>query len=381
MSIKSSINDAICSLPLGIKVGVCSLMTFLNSEKKKAIELVDVSKDPIFKEINTPQFKKNLKKHLSTFNNDAKTTRGFVEHLYNDRVVLERRGNWDKNKPFILCVVKNEADKLVHFFDHYNNLGEFNYIFIDNGSTDESVNLMIQNNATIYKCEEQFTTQRKLCWINKVYASIPNNSWVILLDADELLVYHGYEKRNISDVFAAFEEKKINTAGAIMIDMFSTSPSSKEAYFENYLYFHNSFHEEKSFFFNSVYGGIREREFNTEGNRIFLLKKHPVTRKTSDCMLISCHYVYPYRRNFQSKIYFGLLHYKLFDSEIEKYKKIAEQGSYGKGGGSKEYKSYVNTVLTKSYEEIFAIDDTTIKYNGTESLRAIECVKTVEELL
>ena len=281
-----------------------------------------------------------------------------------------------ENKPVIICVIKNEADKLENFFLHYKSLGEFNYIFIDNGSTDDSINILKKNNVKIYRCIEKFSTNRKVSWINKIYSTLPDGIWTILLDADELLTYIGYENRKINEILKIFEKRNINTAGAVMIDMFSKEPVDKLNYMDKYIYFENLFHEEKSFYFKSIYGGIREREFKFGNNRMFLIKKHPVVRKTSNSMLIHCHYIYPFKRNFESEVYFGLLHYKLFDSEIEKYRRIAKEQSYG--NNSIEYKRYLKIFNEKSYADIFKSDKNTVCYEGSASLRLISCINEVE---
>ena len=70
------------------------------------------------------------------------------------------------------------------------------------------------------------------------------------------------------------------------------------------------------------------------------------------------------------------MHYKLFDSEIQKYKKIAEDGSYGKGGGSKEYKLYLNKFSQKKYEDIFKLDENTLEFKGTETLKKVSIIKS-----
>ena len=71
--------------------------------------------------------------------------------------------------------------------------------------------------------------------------------------------------------------------------------------------------------------------------------------------MISCHYIYPFEKNLKSFTYLALLHYKLFDNEIQKYKKIAEDGSYGKGGGSKEYKLYFHLSHFSLFLKMFTI--------------------------
>lgn len=368
----------LCSLPLYVKILLGKLKSFTNIEKRYAIKSIFEMQDSKYVNLNAEIYKKNLKEFLMSSFYDYKETKSYIEYLYKDEIELVEDGKFEKNLPTIICVIKNEADKLENFFLHYNAIGNFNYIFIDNGSTDESRKIIKNNKGKIYSCKEPFSTNRKLAWINKVYSTIPNDTWTILLDADELLVYDGYERISFNKVLQCFDKFKIKSAAAIMIDMFSQKKISKKHYVEKYIYFENEFHEEKSYYFNSVYGGIREREFKFSDKRIFLIKKHPILKKEKNTMLVHCHYNYPFIRNFQSEIYFGLLHYKLFDNELDKYKKIANEGSYG--NESIEYKNYLSTLNMKTYEEIFKLGPKSMKYMGTESLEEINCLKDIREI-
>ncbi len=372
------LQEIIYRFPLPVKMLIAKIKNVLNRSKVEAIKQIDTCQSKDFVGLNDTKYKKNLKRFLSTFAFSGEETKNYIEHLYYDTLDLIYKGNFSIENPTIICVVKNEADKLVHFFEHYAKLGSFNYVFIDNGSDDESIEIIKKYGGTIYLCLHPFETYRKLAWINKVYTAIPNGSWTLLLDADELLVYHGYENTSMNDLILALDKNKVNAVGAIMIDMFPNQTTAKENYFENYVYFENNFHEEKSFYCNSVYGGIREREFKFQNGRIFLIKKHPLVKKDEKTMLIHCHYIYPYKKNFDSGIYLGLLHYKLFDSELKKYQKIAEEGSYG--NGSIEYKTYIETFSKKTFEEIFSIGERTEKYDGTTSLKKIACLRDVQKL-
>lgn len=372
------IRGILYSLPLSSKILLGKMKSFTNIKKIQAMRNIVVKNDDQFKNLNSNGYKKNLCEFLKASFYNATETQEYIEYLYEDKVTLVSNGKFEKNNPTIICVVKNEIDKLGIFFQHYKRIGEFNYIFIDNGSTDDTCKFIIENGATLYSCHSSFSTNRKVAWINKVYSTIPEGCWTILLDADELLVFDGYEDKSINEVLTSFEKNGITCGGAIMIDMFSTKPVSKEEYISKYVYFENRFHEERSYYFNSVYGGIREREFKHGRDRMFLIKKHPVIRKTVNTMLVHCHYNYPFIRNMDSKIYFGLLHYKLFDSEIEKYKNIAKEGNYE--NGSNEYKSYLSIMNNKEYEEIFYESENTVEYKGTESLIKINCLRDVREI-
>ncbi|KAB8287937.1 glycosyltransferase family 2 protein [Bifidobacterium avesanii] len=372
------IQNMICSLPLSFKIAIAQTRTILNPQKRQAIALVDKLSSKYFPRINDQGYKKELKSFLSESFYSAEEVKDYVKSLYDDEVYIDHQGKYDDKLPTIICVVKNEEQKLNNFFAHYEQIGKFNYVFIDNLSTDMTYQILLNNNATVYKSEQKFTTNRKLAWINKVYSTLSNGSWVLLLDADELLTYCGFESIKFNNIINSFEKNNIRIASALMIDMFSNEKSESKDYLKNYRYFENKFHVEKSYYFNSIYGGIREREFSFGKGRCFLIKKHPVVKKDNKTMLIHCHYIYPFNRNFEAKTYFGLLHYKLFDKEIKKYQKIAESGSYG--NNSVEYKQYLSIFKNKKYEDIFQVDADTVLFKGTQSLTKIDCLEDVRNL-
>lgn len=374
---KEKIKQLICSLPFSIKIVISYLTTFININKMLSIKKIDKMHSEDFNNLNTKLYKKNLKKCLKQFIVSSSETSKYIDYLYKDRIVLINDVEFDYCKPTIICVVKNEYDKLINFFNHYNKIGKFNYLFLDNNSSDDTLNLLKKHNAKVYICKEKFSTLRKISWINKIYSTIPNGCWTVLLDADELLVYDEYEKHTFNETLKTLDNTKIDTCGAIMLDLFPNKMVKKENYFKNYIYFQNKFNEKKSFLFNSIYGGIREREFRFGDERIYLIKKHPVVKKDNKSLLIHCHYIYPFNRNFSSDVYFALLHYKLFDSEIEKYKKIANDGSYGNGGGSTEYKMYIKKLNENNFDEIFKFDKDTIKYNGSKALKKVAILKSI----
>lgn len=369
--------EYICKLPLFLKIFLAKIKNCFDYRKLYAIKKIDQCNDLNFVNLNTKVYKKNLKNYLLSNFFDSEQTYSYIQWLYNDQLEKISEGVFDDKLPTIICVVKNEYEKLINFFLHYKSIGEFNYIFIDNLSTDKTVELLKENKCQIYLSKEKFSTNRKLAWINKVYSTLPNNTWTILLDADEILVYYDYEKIKINQIIEKFNNNDICSAAAVMIDMFSNKEVEKN-YLEEYKFFENVFHEEKSYYFNSIYGGIREREFKIGKDRIFLIKKHPFLKKCDNTMLIHCHYNYPFKNNIRAKTYFGLLHYKIFDSEIEKYKKIAKEGIYG--NNSIEYKTYISALGKKTYQEIFKEDENTEVYSGTNSLKKIQCLRDVGEL-
>ena len=190
---KKYVNNLLYKLPIPIKIRLGYLKTLIDKKKRLAIKMANKYTCRDFSQLNNKYFRNALKKYYYACAWNSSDVENFSKWLYHDKVILINKSKMNKDFPYIICVVRNEANKLVHFFEHYNKIGQFNYIFIDNGSDDNTIDIIKRYGGTIYQCLEPFTTNRKLAWVNKVYSSLPNGVWTILLDADELLVCDGYE--------------------------------------------------------------------------------------------------------------------------------------------------------------------------------------------
>ena len=91
-----------------------------------------------------------------------------------------------KLKFTIACIMKNEEAHLQSFLDGLNRLKEkcfFEFILVDTGSTDKSIQIAKKNGIVIskYKWEGDFAAARNYA------ASLATNEWVLFLDCDEYL--------------------------------------------------------------------------------------------------------------------------------------------------------------------------------------------------
>jgi len=341
----------LCRFPLWLKKIVIYFLSFFNKNKNEAIK--ELQKSSInqkeFYRLNDYELKKSLKKYLRCSITSSFELKNFISYLYNDEIKILKKIELKKDIPTIICVVKDEIDKINTFLDHYKSLGEFNFVFVDNGSTDGTLEILLNEPVMIYQVLGKFSTIRKLAWINKVYLNLPINNWYLLLDVDELMVYKGYEANNFNYFLSSLPPNTLSV-GALMIDMFAVENTNKH-YMETYKYFENSFTTRKSFYFEAIYGGFRQRAFNDDKKSLYLIKKHPLLYNDGIHFFCHCHYNYPYESNFKSSLMIGLLHYKLYANEMDKYKKIAMDKGYA--FGSAEYKKYIEVLSNKEFSTIF----------------------------
>src|SRR5688500_10924282 len=101
----------------------------------------------------------------------------------------------------VLAVVRNEMLRLPYLLTHYRRLGFDHFIFVDNDSTDGTGEyLAAQPDCFVYFTKESFGESgggAGLGWKNLLLEQFCPGRWVLVADADELLVWPGSEHENI----------------------------------------------------------------------------------------------------------------------------------------------------------------------------------------
>ena len=96
------------------------------------------------------------------------------------------------NAIVLMCVIRDEELLLPAFVAHYQSLGVSHFVFVDNGSNDNSVNYL-QNltdapvqlwEATNSYADNDFGMN----WINQLLKSRFRHAWCVVVDSDEFLV-------------------------------------------------------------------------------------------------------------------------------------------------------------------------------------------------
>ena len=121
--------------------------------------------------------------------------------------------------------VRNEAAKLPSFFAHHRAIGVEHFVVIDNGSTDGTVDFLLdQRDTTLITTTDDFIPAGSgTRWVNHVLDQMPRLQWVLVLDADELFVYNGYESKTVSELCCELDEEGAEVVASFMLDMHPVS--------------------------------------------------------------------------------------------------------------------------------------------------------------
>lgn len=122
----------------------------------------------------------------------------------------------------VVAVMRNEKIMLPHFLDHYRKLGVQSFIVIDNCSDDGSREFLErQEDVILYSADTEYRySHYGVVWQQAVLANHCLGKWVLLADADELLVYPGHEEKPLTEITQSLEAGAYDAACILMVDMY-----------------------------------------------------------------------------------------------------------------------------------------------------------------
>lgn len=123
----------------------------------------------------------------------------------------------------VVCVIRNEAHRLAFFLDYHRDLGFEHFICIDNGSTDGTVEQLLEHkDVSVVSANGSYKAARfGNDWINEVINRHCQGKWVLYVDADEFLVYPHCDTLQIGHLTSYMDGVGARSLRTIMIDMYS----------------------------------------------------------------------------------------------------------------------------------------------------------------
>jgi glycosyltransferase involved in cell wall biosynthesis len=124
-----------------------------------------------------------------------------------------------------LLVTRNEALRLPDALASLRRLGVDRVVVIDNGSTDGTAELARQAGAHLVRAEGSYAASNfGLTWTNAVLDAWARGHWVLVVDADEQLVYPGCEEAGLHALTAHLDGLGSEALRTVMLDLFPAGP-------------------------------------------------------------------------------------------------------------------------------------------------------------
>ena len=148
------------------------------------------------------------------------------------RSLVDRTGTIRPGDILAAITVRNEALRLPHFLDHYRRLGVAHFLFVDNGSTDGTTELLrSQPDVSVWTTSDSYRLSRfGLDWLTWLQIRHAHRHWCLTLDADEILIYPYWESRDLRALTGWLESQGRQSFGAMMLDLYPKGPLGQHSY-------------------------------------------------------------------------------------------------------------------------------------------------------
>jgi len=122
----------------------------------------------------------------------------------------------------VVAVVRNEMIMLPHFLTYYRQLGVNSFIFVDNLSNDGTREYLLkQHDVVLFSADTEYKySHYGVAWQQAVLANFCIGKWVLLVDADEMLVYPDCERIKLPEFVKNLENDGATGIRTDMIDMY-----------------------------------------------------------------------------------------------------------------------------------------------------------------
>ncbi len=258
-----------------------------------------------------------------------------------------------KNEIRLFVCVRNESLRLPYFLKYYFDLGVDRMLFVDNGSTDGTLDLLLNGNQSqihVFQTEENY--RQHVNWIDLLLHKYGKGNWCLVVDVDEIFIYPYCEFVSLRRLCAFLAQEKCDALHCFLLDMYSNKPIFQTIYRkgENPLSVASHFDSDTHIPFIPRFwncknapkylfcGGMRKRVFGLD---TVTLSKFPLLKFNPEMYLHSG--THGVDGAAISNIQGALLHFKYFDDFISQSNVESARKQYW--NDAFQYKMYREKIL------------------------------------
>jgi len=146
--------------------------------------------------------------------------------------VSRKTGSIKADDVLLFATVRNEAERIPFFLEHYRRLGVAHFLIVDNASDDGTVALLRDApDVSVWSAQGSYKASRfGMDWLTCLHWRYGNGHWVVTVDADELLIYPNWESRDLNALTAWLDRQNMPQMGALMLDLYPKGPVASQAH-------------------------------------------------------------------------------------------------------------------------------------------------------
>jgi Glycosyl transferase family 2 len=145
-------------------------------------------------------------------------------HLHGPKVIEQKA-----HQAIVTCLVKNGAFYIDQFIDHYLGMGFQHIVFLDNGSSDDTVSLATRHQrVTMYQSLFPVSAHQRLLKRELALKASPSG-WCLDVDIDEFFEYPYSDVVSLAELLRYLDDNGYTAVVTQMLDMFSDQPLSSLA--------------------------------------------------------------------------------------------------------------------------------------------------------
>ncbi len=149
----------------------------------------------------------------------AREVEGDVEHLHGPR-----RVGYGREELVVLVLVRNGSAYVESFVEHYLSLGAKHIVFLDNGSTDNTIDtLKVYDDVTVLRTGLPYK-RYNIAFKRYLIERFGRDRWTLSVDVDELFDYPFSGVVGIGDLLGYLNENAYTAVVSHMLDMFPGRP-------------------------------------------------------------------------------------------------------------------------------------------------------------
>ena len=267
---------------------------------------------------------------------------------------IDNRAIPERN-PEIRCFLcgRNEAQRIPEFLSYHRRIGVNRFFFVDNGSTDESVEVALADESVhVWRTEQLYQESRfGVDWQETLLQRFGVGHWCLLLDLDEFFYFPFCDQGRSFEDFLSLQNAADSTfVKSIMLDMYSdrriceTTLGAEQSIFEVCPYFDRPrylslcFTRDFQWIQKIYFQGMRERVFSTSA----MIRKYPLVRYSKDMRFSPGHHHHPadFRNLGQERTF--LFHFKFLSNLYEYARESVHRECHW--NASSEYKIYLDKI-------------------------------------